>query len=73
VEAEKTPEVLARVVLLFHRCTVDIVSFGMVPVRNLRRVRITISVEVNASQAARMKANLHKVVSVLTVRTAKSR
>jgi acetolactate synthase I/III small subunit len=67
VHARRTPEVLARVVLLFHgrRIKIDSLVAGRVAKSDVLRVEVT--VEVDRSQARLIEANLYKIVDVLLV------
>jgi len=69
VTARNKPDVLARVVMLFHRAAVDIEAIRM-PARCKRgELRIAITLDGKHPNAHRMAAILEKVVDVLSVET----
>jgi acetolactate synthase I/III small subunit len=70
VEAEDKQGLLARVVMLFHRRAIVILSFSMTPAERPGAVRMVITVNADHAQAQRMVANLYKLVDVLSVQTA---
>jgi acetolactate synthase small subunit len=67
VEAEDKPHVLARVVMLFHRRAIVILSFSMRPTEHPGVVRMAITVQANRIQAERTVANLYNLVNILSV------
>ena len=69
VEAEDKQDVLARVVMLFHRRAIVILSFSMTPVEHPGVVRMAITVDADQVQAERTVDNLYKLVNVLFVET----
>jgi len=67
VVARNKPDVLARVVLLFHRAAVDIEAIRM-PARHKRsELQITICVNGQQVKSRRMAAILEKLVDVVSV------
>jgi acetolactate synthase small subunit len=73
VEAEDKQDVLARVVMLFHRRAIVIRSFSMTPSKHPGIVRMAITVEADQVQTERTVANLYKLVNVLSVETARQK
>jgi acetolactate synthase small subunit len=69
VAARNKPDVLARVVLLFHRSAVEIESIRMPPRRKQNELQITITVDGRKAQSHRMEASLARLVDVLSVET----
>jgi len=67
VAARNKPDVLARVVMLFHRSAVEIESIRMPARRKRNELQITIAVDGRKAQSHRMEANLGKLVDVLSV------
>jgi acetolactate synthase-1/3 small subunit len=67
VKAEDKPDVLARVVMLFHRRAIVILSFSMSSTEHSGVVRMAITVQANRIQAERMVANLYKLLNILSV------
>jgi len=66
--AKNKPDVLPRVVLLFHRCAIDIDRLTMRRPKKSSVMRMTITVTVNTDQSNRVEAMLHKLVDVLSVK-----
>jgi len=69
VVARNKPDVLARVVMLFHRSAVEIESIRMAARRKRNELQITITVDGRKAQSHRMEASLTKLVDVLSVET----
>jgi len=67
VAARNKPDVLARVVLLFHRAAVEIESIRMPARRKRSELQITIGVNGLQAQSQRLSAILEKVVDVVSV------
>jgi acetolactate synthase small subunit len=67
VAARNKPDVLARVVMLFHRAAVDIEAIRMPARRKRSELQITIYVNEQQAQSQRMAAILAKVVDVVSV------
>ena len=65
--AERTPEVLARVVLLFHRRAIRIDSLTMESSERANVLRIFISVQPDTRGLQNIVANLYKLVEVILV------
>jgi acetolactate synthase small subunit len=68
VYARRTPEVLARVVLLFHGRRIEIDSLVAGRVEKSDVLRMEVTVEVDQRQVSWIEANLYKVVDVLLVK-----
>jgi len=60
VHARKTPEMLLRVVSMFHRRAIEIERLTAESGKNRNALRITITVAVHGETARRMVANLEK-------------
>lgn len=69
IYARRTPEVLGRVVSLFHRRAIEIERLTARRAEDANVLRVTISVEAEADQCSRIAANLYKLVDVLFVST----
>jgi acetolactate synthase small subunit len=67
VVARNKPDVLARVVLLFHRAAVDIEAIRMPARGQGSELKITITLDGKHPNAHRMAAILEKLVDVLSV------
>ena len=67
VAAQNKPDVLARLVMLFHRSAVEIEAIRMPARRKRSELQITICVNGQQVQSQRMAALLGKVVDVLSV------
>ncbi len=67
VEAENKPDALARIVMLFHRRAIIILSLSMIAIEHPGVVRMTVTVDADQVQAERTVANLYKLVDVLSV------
>jgi acetolactate synthase small subunit len=67
VEAVNHPDVLARIVMLLHRLAIDIPGLTMRPPAQRRRMNLTIEVELRAGDLDGIKANLFKVMPVVSV------
>jgi acetolactate synthase I/III small subunit len=70
IYAENKPDLLARVVLLFHRRAIRIHSLHMDPDERAEVLKITIAAEANEGQSVRLTADLYKLVNVLSVEIA---
>ena len=68
IQAENRADVLARVVLLFHRLNIEITSLYLVRRRASETMRMTVTVEADRDRAVRVEAHLYKVVQVKSVR-----
>jgi acetolactate synthase small subunit len=68
VTAENRADLLARLVLLFHRLSVEIHGLSMTRKRDSATIRLHVKVEVE--HARRIEAHLYKVVEVRSVRIA---
>jgi acetolactate synthase-1/3 small subunit len=67
--AQNRADVLARVVMLFHRLAVDIESIRM-PARDKKgELQIAITLKGEQPQSHRVEASLYKLVDVLSVET----
>src|ERR1700730_1127082 len=69
VYAQRKPDVLARIVLLFHRRAVDIDSLIVRSTDNSNVLRMTLKVEADSDQSRLIESNLYKLVDVLAVRS----
>lgn len=67
VYGENKPDLLARVVLVFHRRAIRIHSLHMEPEERPEVLKIMIVVEASEGQAVRLAADLYKLVNVLSV------
>jgi acetolactate synthase I/III small subunit len=67
IHARRTPDVLARVVMLFHRRRVQIDSLTTVRGDKSDALRLEVTVEVDQAKARLIEANLCKLVDVLLV------
>jgi len=67
VHARKTPEMLLRVVSMFHRRAIGIDRLTAESADDPKIMRMTICVDVGSDQAERIEANLKKLVEVLLV------
>jgi acetolactate synthase small subunit len=68
VSAENHADVLARIVLLFHRLAIPVHGLTMKRPKQRRRMSLTIEVEADADHAERIRAHLLKIVQVVSVR-----
>jgi acetolactate synthase small subunit len=75
IEAENRAEVLARLVLLFHRLNVEIRALSMERRRDSETMRLRVTIEGEPDQVLRIEAHLYKAFEVRWVetRTAQSR
>lgn len=69
VTAEDKRDVLARVVMLFHRRAIVILSFSMTPADLSGVLRMTITMDADESRAKRIVADLCHLVNILSVET----
>lgn len=69
VVARNRPDVLARIVLLFHRAAVDIEAICMPARGRGSEQKITITLDATHPNAHRMPAILEKFIDVLSVET----
>jgi acetolactate synthase I/III small subunit len=67
IYTRRAPEVLGRIVSLFHRRAVDIERLTAERTEEPKVLRVTIEIEADAGQSSRIEANLHKLVDVLAV------
>jgi acetolactate synthase small subunit len=68
IQAENRADVLARVVLLFHRLNIEITALYLVRRRASATMRMIVTVAADRERAMRMEAHLYKVVQVKSVR-----
>jgi acetolactate synthase small subunit len=68
VSAENHADVLARIVMLFHRLAVPIHGLTMKRPKEWRRMSLTIEVEADADRAERIRAHLLKIAQVVSVK-----
>jgi len=64
IDADNKRDVLARVVMLFHRRAITIHSLVMVSGDGDDMLRMTIEAEFEETQSVRIVANLYKLVNV---------
>jgi acetolactate synthase small subunit len=69
IGADNRADVLARVVLLFHRLNVEIEALYMVRRPSSETMRIHLTIKANDEACPRLEANLYKVVQVTSVET----
>lgn len=70
VYTENKSDILARIVLLFHRRAVRIFSLHMEPAERASLLRIEITAEVESERSVRLAGDLYKLVDVLSVANA---
>jgi len=68
IQAENRADVLARIVMLFHRLNVEVEALYMVRRRVSETLRIHVTIEADCDRSQRIEANLCKVVSVTSVK-----
>src|SRR5258708_36952572 len=68
IQAENRGDVLARVVILFHRLNVEIAALYLVRRRASETERIRVTVEADRERAKRMETHLYKVERVVYVK-----
>lgn len=69
IHAENRPDVLARVVMLFHRLNVEILGIRMERKTSAKRMGLSVRVQGEAESSRRLEAQLCKVVHVHSVHT----
>ena len=69
IGADNRADVLARVVLLFHRLNVEIEALYMVRRPGSETMRIHLTIKANDEACLRLEAHLCKVVQVTSVET----
>jgi len=69
IRADNRADVLARIVLLFHRLNIAVEARCMVRRRGSETLRTHVTIEANEEGCRRMEANLYKVVDVSSVKT----
>jgi acetolactate synthase small subunit len=67
IKAENRADVLARVVLLFHRLNVEIDALYMVRRRRSETMRMSVTIQFSREGSRRIEANLYKIASVASV------
>ena len=67
LHAWRTPQVLVRVLVEFHKRAMEIDRMTAEPGKNRKELRISITVAANPEAARRMEANLLKIVEVARV------
>jgi acetolactate synthase-1/3 small subunit len=70
VYARRTPDVLLRVVSLFHRRAIEIEWLTVEPAKDPNILFMTIKVQVDSEQSQRIEANLYNLIDVLQVENA---
>jgi acetolactate synthase-1/3 small subunit len=73
VHAHNKPDVLARIVLLFHRRAINIESLKFTRIKKGNAAWMRITVEANRNEVPRIGANLRKLVDVLLVKNITTR
>jgi acetolactate synthase small subunit len=68
VHTRRTPDALARVVLLFHRRRAQIDSLTVARFGKSDVLRIEVQLDVDEHKARRIEANLYNLVDVLLVK-----
>ena len=69
IQAENRADVLARVVLLFHRLNIEIAALSVARRRESETMRIQVTIEAGQDACQRIEAHLYKVAQVRSVRT----
>jgi acetolactate synthase small subunit len=67
IKAENRADVLARVVLLFHRLNVEIDALYMVRPRDSETMGMNVTIQLSRERSRRIEANLYKIASVTSV------
>lgn len=73
ITAQNQADVLARVVLLFHRVNVEIEWMHLARRRGTEMMRLSIRVTAESEHAGRLEAQLYKMVQVSSVRIEKAK
>lgn len=73
ITAQNRADVLARVVLLFHRLNVEIEWMHLARRRGTEMMRLSIRVTAESEHAYRLEAQLYKMVQVSSVRIEKAK
>jgi len=68
IKAENRADVLARVVLLFHRLNVEIDALYMVRRRDSETMRMSVTIQFSREGSRRIEASLYKIASVTSVK-----
>jgi acetolactate synthase small subunit len=68
IQANNRPEVLPRVVLIFHRLNIEIQGLHMVRRPGSETMRISVTIQANRNDSGRIEANLYKLVYVRSVK-----
>jgi acetolactate synthase small subunit len=68
IKADNGADLLARLVMLFHRLNVEIHGLSMKRTRGSATMRLNVTVEAEREHACRLEAHLYKVVEVRSVR-----
>lgn len=71
IQAEDCPDVLPRVVMLFHRLNIEIQALYMVRRAASRTTRLNVTIEADPTTYSRLEATLYKIVQVRSVSTAR--
>ena len=69
IRAENRGDVLPRIVMLFHRLSVEIAALYFVRRSASESIRISVTVEADRERATRMEAHLYKNAYVMSVET----
>jgi acetolactate synthase small subunit len=67
LHARRTPHVLVRVLVEFHKRAMEIERLTAEPGTNRKVLRISVTTTANPEAARRMEANLQKIVEVARV------
>jgi hypothetical protein len=68
IAAEHQADLLARLVLLFHRLNVGIHGLSMVRKRDSATMHLGVTVDVEEGHGRRLEAHLYKLIHVRSVR-----
>jgi acetolactate synthase small subunit len=69
IRAENRGDVFPRIVMLFHRLSVEIAALYFVRRSASESMRISVTVEADRERATRMQAHLYKIAYVMSVET----
>jgi acetolactate synthase I/III small subunit len=72
VHARRTPEVLLRLVSLFHRCAIEIERPTAKRFSASNTLRVTLEVETDPERTQLIEANLYKLIDVVFVESSGS-
>jgi acetolactate synthase small subunit len=69
IRAENRGDILPRIVMLFHRLSVEIAALYFVRRSASESMRISVTVEADRERATRMEVHLYKIAYVMSVET----